>query len=138
MMGMDLGPNALTVASHIVLVAIVLAFMVRLAWGLNGVSVVDAIQRFGFVPLLIICLCGLLIERLYYIVARFLRPSGLDLWQLHPAPEVLSLIVAVGLYVVQVPLITTGALSRGAAGRRVSTEVGLYAVIWVIVVGLFY
>lgn len=39
-----------------------------------------------------------IVERSYYVVARLLVNSGTNLWELHPAPDVLSGLVAIGAF----------------------------------------
>lgn len=40
----------------------------------------------------------IIVERLYYVMARLLQTSGVNLWEAHPAPEILSLCVAGAIF----------------------------------------
>lgn len=78
-------------------------------------------ETYGFSATLAIAALALAVERIYYVGARILSHEGLNLWTLHPAPEVLSLVVAVGLFLCFVPL----RMAIGATGRRNWTVLGI-------------
>ena len=101
---MNLGPDHFTVASHIAQITVLCAVFVA---GLVGIA------RRGFgglVPIrvlrgAIVMAACYAIERVYYLLARLLQPQGLDLWNLHPAPAVLSGLVCLGATMLLVPLV---------------------------------
>lgn len=96
---MDLGWSAITLAAHVSLIVSVFfvfvnAVAVRLHWGPDMPIRV-------FLPLLepaLFFAAALSVERIYYIAARFLRGLGYDLWTMHPAPDILSVILALSLF----------------------------------------
>jgi len=139
---MGLGESAYTTASHVVLFLITLGLIVRLTWHLNGDVVKFAVDRCGFIPALAICAISIDIERLYYICARLLQGRGLNLWSLHPAPEVLSLIMAIGVYAIHISLTQADhALKRLPRRRfwvRSSVEVFGSGLAWLWVAGWLY
>ncbi|WP_299370458.1 hypothetical protein [uncultured Tateyamaria sp.] len=101
---MGLSDSAYAAASHVLLLLIAVTLIFRLVRFLDGRVVKLAIDRYDLIPALALCCIGLAIERAYYVAARMLVTSGLNLWQLHPAPEVLSAIMAASMYAVHVSL----------------------------------
>ena len=47
---------------------------------------------------LIWAIAALIVERVYYVAAPLMNPRGLNLWDAHPAPELLSLSVAIAVW----------------------------------------
>ncbi|MFD1342899.1 hypothetical protein [Litorisediminicola beolgyonensis] len=131
---LDLGPSAFAVASHVCMcVAIVLVFAeaqrVLAVRGGIGRVMAPAFSRVS----LALALSALIVERVYYVLARILVPYGLDLWSKHPAPELLSGFVTLSIFNLVIA-------SRRAvpAGRDwiepVSGQGFLLAAIWVVTV----
>lgn len=121
------GMSGLTIASHVTLIVIVS----MLAW--RAMRHMDP----GLRAAISIACIALIIERSYYILARFLYASGVDLWRMHPAPEVLSLIVATGLYAIMIPiLIYRYGLSRGWS--RISVEAAGLLLFWAALAWVLY
>ncbi|SEQ59476.1 hypothetical protein SAMN05428995_105236 [Loktanella sp. DSM 29012] len=89
---MELGWSAITLAGHVTLCLSILLIL----W--NGVTVLPYVQApASFAPVaspLFLFGAAILVERIYYIAARLLVNSGTNLWELHPAPDLLSAIVA--------------------------------------------
>lgn len=99
----DLGFSGLTVASHVTIcLAIFMVFdeALRLAASPDGLK--RALSTGGVRVAVFAALSAVVVERVYYIAARLLRPLGLDLWSQHPAPELLAASVAVTLFLVVV------------------------------------
>lgn len=91
--------SAVTMASHLCLaVAIACAFVnavsMRRTWQFPSSSAVF-VRLEG--PIFAIA-AALMVERFYYVIARFLVKSELNLWQAHPAPEMLSFSVAATVF----------------------------------------
>lgn len=134
---MDLGANAYPVASHLIMVGILLMLIIRVMIAPHGPRMMEAIDL-GFRATIAIGALGLIIERLYYVLARLLKPDGIDLWSMHPAPEVLSIVVGLGLYSIMVPMIFAAAATREVAVRRVIVEMSSIVLVWVVLVRVFY
>ncbi|WP_425091991.1 hypothetical protein [Tropicimonas sp. S265A] len=126
---MDMGYNGLTVASHTVMVMLLILIAAR---GLHGLSTIrvdrHVLDRMG-VALAIACL-AIGIERAYYVMARLLARYGEDLWQAHPLPEVLSLVMSLGLYGLMVPIMLHTFETRNAAIRRICLELSGLGLLW--------
>lgn len=131
---MGLHWSAVTLASHVALVlAIVCAFAnavaVRRVWGRS-----DGVRAFARIegPVFAIA-AALVVERLYYVTARLLINSDLNLWTAHPAPEALSFTVAASIFALAAAIRRMGS-DPGPARRRVIAAQG--AGIGTIFVGL--
>lgn len=134
---MGLEQNSLTIASHMVMVVILFMLAGRALStfnkGLGGLAI-----SHGLMAAIAIACVGLSIERLYYVAARFLLGKGLNLWQMHPAPEFLSLIVGTGIYGLMIPLLHAQISDRRRLVIRVLSEVIGLACFWVIFVWIFF
>ncbi len=128
---MGLGQNAFTVASHLTLIAILGVLGYRMLSAKVSGLLHTALDR-GLTAALTICALALAIERFYYVVARFLMPTGVNLWTMHPAPDVLSLIVAIGIYGIMVPVILAGSPSDARAWFKIIREVLIACSFWAI------
>ncbi|MCB5198580.1 hypothetical protein LGQ03_04955 [Loktanella sp. TSTF-M6] len=95
---MELGWSAVTLAGHVALCLSILLIL----W--NALAVLPYARAPGSLtpvasPLFLFG-AAVLVERSYYVAARLLVNSGFNLWELHPAPDLLSGIVAMmGLWV---------------------------------------
>lgn len=127
---MSLGPSAYTVASHAtVLVAVLLAFarLQRLRY--------DADRRRlfldGWAPswAAFAVVASLLVERAFFIAARMLAPYGVDLYQAHPAPAALSILVAASIWSVSLAT-SVSVLERRLALRGAALEASGLAGLW--------
>lgn len=131
---MGLEQNSLTIASHLVMIIILLALAGRalstFEKGLGGLAV-----EHGIMAAIAIACVGLSIERLYYVAARFF---SLNLWSMHPAPEVLSLVVGIGLYGIMVPLLRAQMPNRRRHAHRIAREVMALILLWTVTVWLLY
>lgn len=134
---MALGYNGLTIASHLVMVIILVMLACRALRtfhkGLGGIAV-----QHGLMAVIAIACVALTIERSYYIAARFLRSQDLNLWELHPAPEILSIVVSVGVYSLMIPLMWAQLMDRQSVMLRVMSEAVLLIVVWFSVVWVLY
>lgn len=96
-------PDQATAASHMLLVAALVALVLEAVRLRHDPY---AAQLAGEAPSVMwsaICAASaLIVERSYYIAARLVRGSRLDLWAMHPAPELLSTAVAASLLAVVV------------------------------------
>ena len=94
---MGLQWSAVTLASHLGLViAVLFAFAnaVRRVW-----SAADSPAVFRRLegPVFAI-VASLVVERLYYVTARLLVNTDIDLWSAHPAPELLSFMLMASIF----------------------------------------
>ncbi|MDF3420168.1 hypothetical protein HKX29_17605 [Sulfitobacter sp. S46] len=96
-MGLDW--SAVTMASHLCLVfAIACAFVNAVAARRNWIAQAP-VEVFARLEGPIFALAAtLMVERLYYVTARLMINSELDLWSAHPAPEMLSFSIAVSMF----------------------------------------
>jgi hypothetical protein len=96
---MHLEWSAVTMASHLCLVfAIACAFVnaVTVAKNWLGPASAGAFARLEG-PIFAIA-ATLMVERLYYVAARLLVKTELNLWSAHPAPELLSFSATVAVF----------------------------------------
>ena len=133
---MGLEGNSLTIASHSVMVVILIALIIRSLRTFQKGLGSKAVEH-GLMAVIAICASGTIIERLYYIAARFLRPIGIDLWAMHPAPEALSLVVGMGFYAIMVPMIRAR-MSERATILRVCSEGSCLIGLWFLVVWILH
>lgn len=100
---MGLGSSAFTVASHVTIVAAVLLAFARLQQLRADGSARHLFVSHWAPPLAAhVVVAALVVERLYYVAARLLRSHGVDLWQAHPAPAALSVLLAASIWSVSV------------------------------------
>ena len=130
MLGWDLGWSALTTASHttiILAVLMVFAELLYLQAVSNARTVIDTRAVRSAIALMF---SALVVERLYYIAARLLIGTEIDLWSAHPAPELLSLMLAASIFGVAATLMvfTATTLRRGLVG--VAIQGGGLVLVW--------
>ena len=126
---MILHANAATIASHLVLVAMLALTGWRVIDAQRDGALVQAARKHGMALAVALACLGLGIERLYYVGARFLEPHGFDLWSAHPAPEFLSFLVAVTIYGIGVPFLAAR-LTPARSLRQVAAELGMMVAGW--------
>ena len=126
---MILQANAATIASHLVLVAMLALTGWRVIDAQRDGALVQAARKHGMALAVALACLGLGVERLYYVGARALEPHGLDLWSAHPAPELLSLLVAASIYGIGVPFLAAR-LTPGRSFRQAGAELGLMLLGW--------
>ncbi|MEM7667734.1 MAG: hypothetical protein AAF317_01110 [Pseudomonadota bacterium] len=129
--------NAYTVASDLTMIAILCLLAFRVLVAPHGDLMRSAIDL-GFKAMVAILCVALIIERAYYVTARFLKDKGINLWDMHPAPEALSLIVACGLYSVMIPMILARSRTRSVACTRIVFEVLFALLFWIIIAAVLY
>lgn len=122
--------SAATMASHLSVVLLVGVFIYSLLHCWRDGLLPDAVTA-GLPETLSFALFMLAIERSYYFTARATEHTGLDLWSAHPAPEMLSAGLAIGMFVTTVPLMVA---RRGDAWKRhASINFSLFVVVWLAV-----
>jgi len=94
---MGLGLSAFVTAAHIIMVLVILLTSIRLM-KLQYLAARPGRGAWLFPGPVILVLTAFAIERGYYVAARILKPWGYDLWSMHPAPAVLSAVVALSCY----------------------------------------
>jgi hypothetical protein len=122
--------DAITIAAHLTMILAIGVFVVRLVGSQVDGAYAAAIGKRDLFGGIAFALGLLAIERLYYVAARALRDRGIDLWGAHPAPELLSLLVAIGLYAATSPIVAARAGSWVRAARRLAAEVAALAAIF--------
>lgn len=133
---MGLGDSAYTVASHVCLLGALLLLMWRLVSMMHNETPLMALGR-GLVPGMAIFALGIIVERAYYVAARLLAPSGMDLWAEHPAPEVLSAMMFGTLYAMKGTIIFS--LHPAAVARhRLCIELTGFVALWCSVAWVLY
>jgi hypothetical protein len=115
--------DGITIASHLSLIAVLGALIVRVLRSELHDIIGEAVRSHGMTLAISMGAAALAVERSYYVVARVLKREGIDLWGMHPAPELLSLIVTAGVYVMMVPIIFAGSATRNGAFRRIAIDV---------------
>lgn len=128
---MGLGWDALTAASHMALIAacVMLFFNVgrlRFDHDIFARVVGAASVRLSFFGVL----TALITERLYYVTARVLHGTEIDLWEAHPAPEMLSMLVAASIASLSTSLSVASSASK-ITGTTI--DVVLIFAVWLIV-----
>lgn len=117
--------SAVTLAGHVTLCLAVLLIFINALAALPGERVAGSLQciaspvfAFG---------AAFLVERSYYVVARLLVNSGVSLWEMHPAPDLLSGIVAAMAFWVAVRVRMT-AITSGRSPRRTVVWQGAFLI----------
>ncbi|MEM6372358.1 MAG: hypothetical protein AAF727_06215 [Pseudomonadota bacterium] len=124
--------NALAVASHACVIVILSATVWRYTTLPEHSHGAKAL-RHGLMVSVAIAAAALIIERSFYVIARLLVEHGYDLWQLHPAPQVLSAIVAAGLYCLSVPMIAAMSDTIKETARHIAFEVSGLVGFWLLI-----
>lgn len=127
---MDYGHSGATIAGHLVLCAALILVFVR-AVALRFVEgSLYAVATSAHVRLSLIAAMALLIvERVYYVAARLLEPSGVDLWAAHPAPELLSLGCALAVWNVSLAAMNAAGSCRSGRCWRMHLCEGLLLIL---------
>lgn len=126
--------NAITAASHVSLIfaALLVVFEVLTTVrhpGLIGPGGWARIRAAGY-----LALSALVVERVYYVVARLLVHQGYNLWESHPAPELLSAAVACGIFTLWAVIAVSIRGGWAAARVHLLTIGSVVALVWVAVV----
>ncbi|MEM6727017.1 MAG: hypothetical protein AAF618_00830 [Pseudomonadota bacterium] len=129
---MTLAENAFTIASHLSLFIIGVMVAVRIVMVVSR-GRFEFLNLFDLVCAWLLCLSMFGIERLYYVVARWVAPLGIDLWRAHPAPEILAILVAIGVYATGVPF-SRAVLTRSAVLRRGGRDFLILGAIYLVIV----
>ena len=134
-----LGWSAVTMASHVILVMSILFAFGNAIWVYLGhvdgrpVFSVEQLEN----PIIAVAIT-LVAERCYYITARLLVNTEVNLWEFHPVPEVLSILVALAFFWLAVSVLksdprigrlTVGVISTESAAIALTGTV-LVAGLW--------
>ena len=95
---MALGWSALTIASHVALIVAVLLLFSEVVLLRHVLVAAEPGRSRSLFHASALIMAAFVIERLYYVAARLLLPQGVDLWAAHPAPELLSGLVALAVF----------------------------------------
>ena len=131
---MSLEWSAVTLASHASLVlATVFAFLnaitVRRFWVAQpSLAVFERLES----PIFAIA-AALMVERSYYVCARLFVRTDLNLWEAHPAPEVLAFMLAASMFWLAISIRTMGEIGGLGAQRALilqsATMVALFTLL---------
>jgi hypothetical protein len=122
---------AVTAASHAVLViaSLLLVFEVIAAIRIPG-----ALERIGRSRLTLrsffVVIAALVVERSFYVAARVVQHKGLRLSDLHPAPDVLSVALAVSIFLGWAAAARAVRGSTRAVARYVGGVAAILAGLW--------
>lgn len=127
---MGLGPSAAVAASHIVMVLILAAAIIRL---MRLRARPRQVAPGWVLPVAVSYAFGaFLVERLYYVAARLLQPSGIDLWSAHPTPALLAGLVAASCYWVMPRIFEAQGMGVRARRKQCIAELSAMGVVWII------
>jgi hypothetical protein len=132
---MGLGADAWPVASHLVLVAVLVALGVRVMRAFAQPGLLAEAERRGLSAAAALVCAALALERSWAIFARVMRSRGIDVLGLHPAPEVLAALVAGSLYGVGAVLLLAERGPRRAR-PRILLEIGAMVLLWCLTVAV--
>ena len=127
--------QAVTAASHLALIFAVALLMIEVVTLLRRPEAMLRVTL-GPSPRIGLYAVGLaaVVERAYYVGARTTAHRGTDLWNLHPVPELLSVLFAASVFFAWA-MIVTEALGGWARARWTVGLHGIFlAVLWVAVV----
>ncbi|QBF31515.1 hypothetical protein [Thalassococcus sp. S3] len=129
---MGLGENGYTLASHSVLITLLMLMLFRYGRMLVSAERRSQMDWQELIPAITIFTLALVLERGYYAAARFLAHQGADLWMMHPVPTFLSVMVAVTVYAMNVPvmLAETVGRARWIFWTRIAGEMTLFISLW--------
>jgi hypothetical protein len=125
-----MGLDGYVVASHILLICALLglghgAIVVR-----RHPAAVAAVLRSRAVGVAsLAALAALVVERAYYVAARFAQDPA-SLWDAHPAPEALAVLVSLAVFALTTSLGVVTAPDRGRERRKVALAGAALAVAW--------
>lgn len=128
---MGFGSAALVIASQVTMIPILLALACRAVRMVEREQLYRAAARHEMALMIAIFAGAMIVQQVYYIAARLLLPHGINLWQLHPGPEAMNLVVAMGAYGLMVPFILARAGSARAGLRLIATEWTALLALWV-------
>lgn len=83
----------------------------------------DRPEYHGLVTGVILMLGLIMVERIYYVAARLLKPLDINLWNAHPAPVMLSIMVALCVYQLCPRIMYRAGYSARSIKRAVAIEV---------------
>jgi hypothetical protein len=124
--------DGLTIASHLTLVAVLGVLAVRAIRSERDTMLGQRALAHGLTLAIGLACAAVAVERVFYTLARLLRAQGgVNLYGLHPAPEMLGGLLIVAFYGVSVPFLAAGRPGGlAAAGGRVGAEVLGLAAFW--------
>ncbi|WPY94695.1 hypothetical protein T8T21_00790 [Limimaricola variabilis] len=136
---MGLGYSGVTLASHLLLIAAIL-FVFGRAQSMRFVqdSLPKLVASRYMRAALIAALAVMIVERLYYVGARLLSGQGVNLWNAHPAPEILSFTLAAAVYHVSIAALwATGELTSQRYAT-IATEIAVMLASWALLCVLLW
>ncbi len=126
---MGLGGDAWPIACHLLVLAVLVLVGLRVLRLFAHPEVLAEAERRGLSAAAALACCALALERSWGIFARIMRAHGVDVYGLHPAPELVALLTAGSLYGVGAVLVVA---QRGpqAGGRRIVWESVALLLLW--------
>ena len=125
-------------ASHLTLIAVLMILVVRVLLAELDAAIFEAVRAHGLTVALAIGFAVMAVERTYYVLARGLKRDGIDLYAAHPAPEVLSLMLAFALHLIAAPVVRARSASLVIASRTILIELAIILVFWAGAVWVLY
>ena len=130
---MGLGWSALTTASHVALIVAVLLLFSEVMLLRHLLVKREPLRSRSIFYAAAFIMAAVVIERLYYVAARLLVPWNVDLWAAHPAPEILSGLVACAVFAAFIAIagLTSPLVSRARQTVLIhgTVLIGLWAMI---------
>lgn len=123
--------NAMTAATHVSLILVAALLVAEIALAVRHPAALQRIggsaaTRYAVYAVAI----ALALERGYYLVARVVLHRGYNLWAAHPAPEVLSAMVAVNVYAAWVVVMGAASGDRARALRVAASVAAVLLIVW--------
>jgi len=134
---MGLGWSAVTLACHMLIVYGVLKLIGRAAYVRRFENIAQRLWASEYVHWSFWAVAtSWVIERVYYVFARYAQIHEVDLWSTHPVPETLSLSIALALLNMSHAMRRVAGMDGDWVSAKVTTEFILLAAAatWVVVV----
>lgn len=129
---MGLGVDTWTLATHVLRIAVLALIAWRVMTTFRSPALLAEAERRGLSAAAALACVALIIERGWAIAARGARAYGVDLLGMHPAPEFVGFLTAVGTYALCGPLLVAR-LGPGRAGNRIAGEWAALLLMWLAV-----
>ncbi len=126
---MTLGGDGWPIASHAMLIAVLMLLAWRVMHSFARPGLLDEAERRGLSAAMALACTALVIERMWFIFSRAMRARGVDVYGLHPVPELVAFLVASTLYGVCAVLLMAR-LGAGRARRGILIEAGAFLLLW--------
>lgn len=131
-----LGAEAYAVASHVTMILVLALLGARVMRGFARTEVLLEAERRGLSAAVALACAALAFERCWFGFARWMRGNGVDVYGLHPVPELMAAIVTGSLYGIGA-VVLVAQMGPARAKVRIVREVLALLLVWAaIAVGL--